>query len=424
MSFLRMQETAHDQLIEHLLDVRTFSETITNSLEREDFVIQSMPDVSPAKWHLAHTTWFFETFVLEPSVPDYQLFHPQFRFLFNSYYNAVGDRHPRAHRGMLSRPTIDEVRKYRAYVDHALAKLNVEQLSDEVRSVIEIGIHHEQQHQELMLTDIKHVLNINPLRPAYRSDLTTPEPSEPQALSWSHFDSGIHQVGHAGDNFHFDNEAPRHEVLLRDFQLANRLTSNQEYLEFIEDRGYQRPELWLSEGWDAVQQLGWTCPLYWERVNDEWQTFTLAGMRDLHLQEPVTHVSFFEADAFARWKGCRLPTEFEWEHVAQIYQPGPQSNFVEEDLLHPRSAPTPDDQKSPAQLYGDAWEWTASPYIAYPGYHPPDGAIGEYNGKFMSSQWVLRGGSCVTSKSHIRPTYRNFFHPEKRWQFTGIRLAE
>ncbi|WP_417849915.1 ergothioneine biosynthesis protein EgtB [Thalassoglobus sp.] len=424
MSFLRMQETAHNRLIEHLLDVRTFSETITNPLEQEDFVIQSMPDVSPAKWHLAHTTWFFETFVLETAVPDYQPFHPQFRFLFNSYYNAVGDRHPRAHRGMLSRPTIDEVRKYRTYVNHALGKLNVEELSGEIRSIIEIGIHHEQQHQELMLTDIKHVLSINPLRPAYRSDLTLAENSDRQALSWSDFEGGIHQVGHAGDKFHFDNEAPRHEVLLRDFQLANRLTSNQEYLEFIEDRGYQRPELWLSEGWDAVQQLGWTCPLYWERVNDEWQTFTLAGMRDLNPQEPVTHVSFFEADAFARWKGCRLPTEFEWEHVAQTHQPALQSNFVEEDLLHPRSAPKSGDQTSPVQLYGDAWEWTASPYIAYPGYHPPDGAIGEYNGKFMSSQWVLRGGSCVTSKSHIRPTYRNFFHPEKRWQFTGIRLAE
>ncbi len=418
------QNTAHDELLQRLLDVRNFSEKLTAPLEPEDCVIQSMPDVSPTKWHLAHTTWFFETFILEPATDGYRAFHPQFCYLFNSYYNAVGERHPRAHRGMLSRPTIDSVMEYRSHVNRALSQLDIESLDPELRSIIEIGIHHEQQHQELMLTDIKHILSINPLRPAYRSDLTIAEESPRQDLTWSKFDGGIFEVGHSGTEFHFDNEAPRHEVLLRDFQFANRLTTNQEFLEFLEDGGYSRPELWLSEGWDAVQRFGWNAPLYWQRAENSWQTFTLSGMNQLEDQAPVTHVSFFEADAFARWKGCRLPTEFEWEHVAQSQQPGSECHFVEQDILHPRGVPPNLESDSPTQLYGDAWEWTSSPYVAYPGYQPAEGAIGEYNGKFMSSQWVLRGGSCATSKSHIRPTYRNFFHPEKRWQFSGIRLAK
>ncbi|MEW4487149.1 ergothioneine biosynthesis protein EgtB [Thalassoglobus sp. JC818] len=419
-------------LLDRLMAVRQFSAKIVDPLETEDFVIQTMPDVSPTKWHLAHTTWFFEQFILKPSMPGYRVFHPQFSFLFNSYYNAVGERHPRMQRGVLSRPTVREVLEYRTYVDQALEDFLQQPPSNEVGDLIEIGINHEQQHQELMLTDIKHVLSCNPLRPAYRVNLNEFKASETAPLIWISFAGGITEIGVEGDGFHFDNESPRHEVLNRDFELASRLTTNGEYLQFVESDGYQNPSLWLSEGWDQVQACHWKAPLYWERIDGEWQEFTLGGMRPLDPHAPVTHVSYFEADAFARWSNCRLATEAEWETVGQIESVAQSNsfvgNFAEDDFLHP-IAWHPEAQKSGQtasgihQFYGDVWEWTASPYVAYPGYQPAPGAIGEYNGKFMSSQWVLKGGSCATSRTHIRPSYRNFFHPDKRWQFTGIRLA-
>lgn len=417
---------AQPQLFRHLAKVRDFSGKIAEPLEAEDFVIQSMPDVSPTKWHLAHTTWFFETFVLEPFCPSYKVYDPNFSYLFNSYYNAIGERHPRAHRGMLSRPAIQAIFEYRSYVDEALAELGLREVPESVLNLIETGIHHEQQHQELMLTDIKHVLSVNPLHPAYRVDLSVVEPSRPTQLSWWEHEGGIVEIGHAEEGFCFDNETPRHAVLIHNFELANRPVTNQEYLEFVEAGGYACPEFWLSEGWDQVQREGWTGPLYWSRIDGEMQEFTLGGLRPLDLHAPVAHVSFFEADAFARWSDCRLPTEFEWETVAR-QSPRIQGNFAEDDFLHPLALSNTNTDveaaSEPRQLWGDVWEWTASPYVAYPGYRPAAGALGEYNGKFMSSQWVLRGGSCATSRSHLRATYRNFFHPGKRWQFSGIRLA-
>lgn len=417
------------QLLDELDRVRKFSMKLVSPLETEDFVIQTMADVSPAKWHLAHTTWFFETFVLRPADPNYQSFHPEFNFLFNSYYNAVGKRHARPERGFLSRPTTAEVFAYRESVDQALQQLQLDALAEEILAAIELGIHHEQQHQELMLTDLKHVFSVNPLLPSYRDDLragfasSQAENSQPSDINWVELAGGIVSVGHSQTGFHFDNETPRHQVLLQDYSMSHRLVTNAEYLEFIEAKGYQRPELWLSEGWDAVNRWNWEAPSYWKKTDSGWQEFTLGGTRPLRPNSPVTHVSFFEADAFARWRDCRLPTEFEWE-VAAAGSSSSVGNFVEEDFLHPVE-PNPGQPSTPLQqMFGDVWEWTASPYVAYPGYKPAAGAIGEYNGKFMSSQWVLRGGSCATSRSHIRSTYRNFFHPDKRWQFTGIRLAK
>ena len=414
-------KTATRSRLDQYQRVRQFSDIIAAPLETEDFVIQTMPDVSPTKWHLAHTTWFFEQFVLKAAAPDYKVFHPEFCYLFNSYYNAIGERHPRAHRGVLSRPTVSEIFEYRRYVDEQLSKLLTCAVSAEIDTILEIGIHHEQQHQELMLTDIKHVLSCNPLRPAYRVDLNEFKDSKEQDLTWSRFDGGIKSIGHNAEQFHFDNELPRHEILVRDFEFSNRLITNREYLNFIDDGGYSNPALWLSEGWDAVRGENWQAPLYWEQIDGDWHEFTLGGMRPICLDSPVTHISFFEADAFARWHGSRLPLESEWETVAIEIDDSP-GNFADRDYLHP--IPVENDANlTPQQVFGDVWEWTASPYVAYPGYQPPEGAVGEYNGKFMSSQWVLRGGSCVTSESHIRPTYRNFFHPDKRWQFSGIRLA-
>ncbi|TWT55386.1 Iron(II)-dependent oxidoreductase EgtB [Thalassoglobus neptunius] len=420
-------------VVDRLMAVRQFSMKIIDPLETEDFVIQTMPDVSPTKWHLAHTTWFFEQFILMPSMPGYRVFHPQFSFLFNSYYNAVGERHPRMHRGVLSRPTVREVLEYRSYVDQALKSFLQQPPSKDVGELIEIGIHHEQQHQELMLTDIKHVLSCNPLRPAYRVNLNEYKANDAVPLNWISFAGGIAEIGAEPGSFHFDNESPRHEVLNRDFELASRLTTNGEYLEFVQSDGYQNPSLWLSEGWDQVQACQWKAPLYWELIDGEWQEFTLGGMRPLDPNAPVTHVSYFEADAFARWSNCRLATEAEWETVGQseshAHSTTIPGNFAEDDYLHPVAVNSESLNREQTvngihQLYGDAWEWTASPYVAYPGYQPAPGAIGEYNGKFMSSQWVLKGGSCATSRMHIRPSYRNFFHPDKRWQFTGFRLAK
>jgi ergothioneine biosynthesis protein EgtB len=405
--------------------VRKFSEELTRPLETEDFVIQSMPDVSPTKWHLAHTSWFFETFVLNEVNPDYRSPHPQFNFLFNSYYVQVGERHCRPKRGLISRPTVAEVFRYRRHVDQRILEFleiaNEEQLR-EIAPVIEMGLHHEQQHQELMLTDIKHVFSENPLRPAYRGNDTKPSDRLIPDISWIEYPEGVYSIGHDGRGFSFDNETPIHKEYVNTFKLASRLVTNREYFEFIEDGGYKRPEIWLSDGWSTVEANEWNAPLYWEKRNGSWQYFTLSGIRNIAMNEPVCHVSYYEADAYARWAGARVPTESEWEIAAS--NQSIEGNFVEGDNYHPIVMSVGTNNRDPQQMFGDVWEWTRSPYGPYPGYTTLPGALGEYNGKFMCSQIVLRGGSCVTSRSHIRKTYRNFFPPNARWQFMGIRLAK
>jgi len=404
--------------------IRQLSEALCQPLQVEDYGIQSMADVSPPKWHLAHTTWFFETFLLCPYLKNYDVFHPKYSYLFNSYYEAVGSRHPRAQRGLLSRPTVAEVYQYRAYVDEAMRSLfsnfSNTALSPEITELITLGLHHEQQHQELLLTDIKHIFAINPLRPAYRS--TAPKISLAPAilpLQLIEFSGGLHTIGHQQSGFAFDNESPAHSVYLQDFALASRLVTNGEYLEFIEAGGYEKPEYWLSEGWATVQTQGWNAPLYWEKIDGQWWEMTLMGMQPLNLAQPVCHVSLFEADAFANWCDRRLPTEAEWE-IAAAGMPI-AGNLLERDRLHPQPA---SGAQPIEQLYGDVWEWTQSAYQPYPGFRPAAGAVGEYNGKFMCNQTVLRGGSCATPPGHIRPTYRNFFPASTRWQFSGIRLAQ
>ena len=406
-------------LTERFRGVRQFTKRICEPLETEDYVIQSMPDVSPTRWHLAHTTWFFETFVLKPNVHSYQSANEAFEYLFNSYYNTVGKQFPRNQRGLLSRPTVSDVWDYRRAIDEATLRLLEQGVSDELAGVVELGIQHEQQHQELMLTDIKHVLSCNPLYPAYQESAV--EPSESTNISWYPFAGGVRVFGYRGKDFCFDNEGPRHEALLQDYKLQDRLVTNREYLEFIIEGGYTRPEFWLSMGWATVQEQGWEAPLYWTRHAGSWSQFTLAGLQPLEPDAPVCHVSLFEADAYARWAGNRLPTEYEWENAAS--QLPIEGNFAESGRFHPTStSAAPEPQLR--QFYGDVWEWTSSQYSAYPGYKPTSGALGEYNGKFMCNQFVLRGGSCVSSQTHLRPTYRNFFPPDARWQFTGIRLAQ
>ena len=401
--------------------VRSASEALCAPLCIEDYGVQSADFASPPKWHLAHVSWFFETFLLEPFLPGYVVFDPAFRTLFNSYYEQVGEFHPRAERGHLSRPTVEAVYRYRAHVDAAMSEL-IAGASDAHWSTIEmrlaIGLNHEQQHQELLLTDIKQHFSVNPLRPAYRSDLAVPRQAEVLPLAWQTFDGGLIDVGFDGEGFCYDNERPRHRVYLKPFALANRPVSNAEYLAFVDAGGYRNAALWLSDGWATVRRLGWATPRYWERIGDDWYEFTLGGLRKLDLSAPVSHVSYFEADAYATWAGARLPTEAEWEHAAA---PAPiAGNFVDSDLLHPQAAAG----EGLVQLFGDVWEHTASAYLAYPGYRVPEGALGEYNGKFMSGQMVLRGGSCATPAGHVRATYRNFFYPQERWQFQGIRLAQ
>jgi ergothioneine biosynthesis protein EgtB len=405
-------------LMERYDAVRSATEALCSPLVTEDFVVSSMPDVSPTKWHLAHTSWFFETFVLIPHLPSYRPIDARYAFLFNSYYVQAGERHCRAQRGLVTRPTVTQVFEYRACVDEAMRRLMRDVAADPghpVWSLIEIGLHHEQQHQELMLTDIKHVFFTNPMRPAYRA---TTAPATPEAAQgWQSIAEGLYEIGHAGDAFHFDNEGPRHRTYVAAARMADRLVTNAEYVAFIEDGGYRRAELWLSAGWAMVQSTTWQGPMYWERTRDGWHEFTLAGSHPIDLHAPVTHVSHYEADAFARWAGLRLPTEAEWE-VAAASQPL-RGRFVEAAILHPSA----DAAAGPQQYFGDAWQWTQSAYLAYPGYRPAAGAIGEYNGKFMSDQWILRGASCATPASHARHTYRNFFPSDTRWQFTGIRLA-
>jgi ergothioneine biosynthesis protein EgtB len=395
--------------------VRQQTDALTAPLSPEDLMVQSCPEASPAKWHLAHTSWFFETFILSHHLPGYRPFHPQFRDLFNSYYNAVGQQPEKALRNTFSRPSIDEIRKYRAHVDeHMLKLLQSGSVAAEAQKLVVLGLNHEQQHQELIVTDIKHGFWSNPLHPAYQAAVAAPSTEAAPHQKPQLYPEGLYEIGAEGESFYFDNEGSRHKVFLRPFRFAMRLATCGEYLSFMEDAGYSRPELWLSDGWNAVQTNRWKAPLYWEKGGDQksgapWIHFTCSGMRKVEEAEPVCHVSYYEADAFARWAGARLPTEFEWE-VAASRTSAVQGNLLENGV--------------PLQLFGDVWEWTASAYLAYPGYKPAAGALGEYNGKFMSGQMVLRGGSCITPRSHIRATYRNFFPPETRWQFSGIRLAD
>jgi ergothioneine biosynthesis protein EgtB len=401
--------------------VRAMTLDLAAPLSAEDAAIQSMPDASPAKWHIAHTTWFFETFILEARDPKRRPFDPAYRVLFNSYYQAVGARHPRPERGMLSRPALADVLRYRDAIDAELRELlSRGALGPEALALVELGLHHEQQHQELLLTDVKHLLSRNPLRPVYRKSWPLTR-VHPNPAEWIGVEGGKREIGHGDDTFHFDNESPRHAVWLEDFQIASRPVTHGDYLRFVQDGGYRRPELWLSLGWDTVTQRGWQAPLYWEEIDGQWHTFTLHGMAPIEENTPVCHVSFFEADAYARWAGARLPTEAEWEVVAQ--DAAIEGNFLESGALHPLAAREPAERGVPAQLFGDAWEWTRSDYAPYPGFRIAEGAVGEYNGKFMSNQYVLRGGSCVTPASHIRASYRNFFPAEARWQFSGVRLA-
>ena len=407
--------------LQDYLRVRDTSLHICAPLEIEDHSLQPMPDASPAKWHLAHTTWFFETFVLSQHMPEYRPFHPALRNLFNSYYNSVGDRPLRAMRHILSRPSLDEVHAYRIYVDEAMVHLLTTELSPEALDLIALGMNHEQQHQELIVTDVKNGLWANPLRPAYRVKLESGaehDAEAAQSLDWQRFSDGVYEIGFKGEGFAFDNEGPRHSVYLQNFRLASRLVTNGEYLDFMRDDGYGDPLLWLSDGWDCVRNNQWNAPLYWEQRDGEWWNYTIEGMQPLRLNEPVCHVSFYEADAFARWCGARLPSEFEWEVAAKSCSI--TGNFLESDASQPLPAPP---SAGLAQMFGDVWEWTSSPYSPYPGFKPAAGAIGEYNGKFMCNQMVLRGGSCATPQSHIRATYRNFFPPHARWQFMGLRLA-
>jgi len=402
--------------------VRNQTTAITEPLADEDLVVQSMPDASPIKWHLAHTSWFFERFVLQGFDTGYRPFDERYEFLFNSYYNSVGPQHCRPARGLLSRPTVREVGEYRRAVDAAVVSL-LERRGDDpaLRRVMRIGFEHERQHQELMLTDLKHLFSSNPLLPAaYPARAGEGAPADLPPTTWRSFDAGITHAGaDAGDGSCFDNETPRHRVFLEPFEIADRPVTNAEYLAFIEDGGYRRHACWLSLGWSTVQSLGWTHPLYWYRDGDAWKQYTLAGPADLRPDEPVCHLSYFEADAYARWAGARLPTEFEWEHAASN-QPL-DGVIAEEQRYHP--APIDQADTGPVRFFGDVWEWTASAYAPYPGYEPTRGALGEYNAKFMCNQYVLRGGSCASPRSQARLHYRNFFPPDARWQFAGLRLA-
>jgi ergothioneine biosynthesis protein EgtB len=403
-------------------DVRRTTERLCEPLTIEDHVVQAMPDVSPTKWHLAHVSWFFETFLVEPHLEAYVPRNVAYRVLFNSYYNGVGPQFSRVDRGHLSRPTVAEVRAYRAWVDDGmtavLERADASRLAS-LTPVLELGLNHEQQHQELILTDIKYNLAVNPLHPAYHA-VTPPVGTNTRRLGWRRYAGGLQRIGHDGDGFAFDNESPRHSVYLRPFRLADRLVTNGEYLEFLDMGGYRTPTLWLSEGWRVVQERGWRAPLYWEDHGGDWQAQTLSGLGPLDPHSPVVHVSYYEADAYARWRGLRLPSEHEWERAAAGVPV--VGNFQERGVFHPLPAAATGDGL--AQLFGDAWEWTQSAYSPYPGYRAAPGAIGEYNGKFMVNQLVLRGGSCVSPQSHLRATYRNFFPPDARWQFSGIRLAD
>ncbi len=418
--------TAAGTTAERYTAVRELTEQLAAPLSPEDQCIQTMDDVSPTKWHRAHTTWFFETFLLKPHLDGYREVDPLYGYLFNSYYEAVGQRHPRPRRGMISRPSAPQVADYRARVDEGMARLLGGELPESVGDLVELGLNHEQQHQELLLMDIKHVLSCNPAQPAYRPDpaVAPPQSAAPSA-GWMRFEGGRCALGHDGTSFAFDNETPRHEVLLGPYEMSRRLVTCGEWLAFMADGGYRTPTLWLSDGWAAIQSLGRPAPLYWRPTEhggaddaEAWSLFTLGGRRPVRPDEPVCHISHYEADAFARWAGARLPTEAEWE-AAAADPPADGANLLEVGALHPQPAAG----DGLTQVFGDVWEWTSSAYSAYPGFAPAAGAVGEYNGKFMINQMVLRGGCCATPAGHVRPTYRNFFAPGTRWHFSGLRLA-
>jgi ergothioneine biosynthesis protein EgtB len=401
-------------------EVRATTERLAAPLSAEDQTVQSMPDVSPTKWHRAHVSWFFETFILGQFQPDYRPFHDDYAYIFNSYYEALGDRHPRSERGLISRPGIDDIARYREAVDVAMDSFFRGELEPAVPDLVTLGLHHEQQHQELLLMDIKHVLSRNPLRPAY---LPPPEPEAghepPPKTGWMEHEGGVTEIGHDGRGFGFDNEFPRHRVHLSPFSVADRPVSCGEWISFMEDDGYARPEFWLSDGWAVVMNQGWRAPLYWfpdPEGSGQWHQFTLSGPRPVDPDEPVCHISYYEADAYAHWTGMRLPTEAEWESVATRRAEG--DHFLGQGPPHPRPALTTN------AMFGDVWEWTSSAYTPYPGFRAAPGAVGEYNGKFMVSQYVLRGGCCATPPGHVRDTYRNFFPPGARWAFSGLRLAQ
>ncbi len=431
--FFDPSQTMSGEIASRFLATRRFTEQICRPLAIEDFVVQAMPDASPTRWHLAHSTWFFETFVLARWQTDYQPFSADFHYLFNSYYNSLGEQFPRNQRGLLTRPTVAEVFAYRQAVDQRMNQLLAAHDDAELSQVVELGIQHEQQHQELILTDLKYLLSCNPLTPVYRqsprkggqahfahrASQKEPVPQRAQKARWKSFPGGIVSIGYGGREFSFDNERPRHQVFLQPFELSDRLVTCGEYLEFMNDGGYRRPEFWLSLGWSTKREQAWVAPLYWTERDGQWHAFTLSGTRPVRPQEPVVHVSYFEADAYARWRGARLPSEAEWEHAAAELPI--DGSFAESEHFHPAEADA--SGEGLVQMFGEVWQWTQSPYTPYPGYAPPAGALGEYNGKFMCNQYVLRGGSCATPASHIRATYRNFFPPEARWQFSGIRLA-
>ncbi len=398
---------------------RRLTDALASPLSAEDQTVQSMPDVSPTKWHRAHTSWFFETFLLVPLLSDYRVFHPDFGFLFNSYYEGAGARYPRGDRGLISRPGVVEVADYRRHVDYAMGQLLAQGIGRDASALVDLGIHHEQQHQELLLMDIKHVLSRSPLLPAY-APRPTAIAGDGSPTTWTAHEGGTTQIGHAGIGFGFDNEFPRHRTYLEPFALADRPVSCGEWQQFIEDGGYHRPELWLSDGWTAATTGGWDGPLYWSEHDQRRYEYTLAGDAPVDPTQPVCHISYYEADAYARWAGSRLPTEAEWEVVAvtRATQGGPDANMLDPDVLHP--SPSPGSATSP---YGDVWQWTSSAYSPYPGFVPEPGTVGEYNGKFMVNQYVLRGGSCLTPDDHVRATYRNFFPPAARWAMSGLRLA-
>lgn len=406
--------------------IRDETERLAAPLSPEDQQIQSMADVSPTKWHRAHTTWFFETFLLRPHLDGYVEFDAEHRFLYNSYYEAVGDRHPRAQRGLISRPSAEQITAYRHHVDRGmqalLLEISTDDVHDEVRELMLLGLHHEQQHQELLLGDIKHVLSVNPTNPCYH-ERVEPASTEPERasdpVSWIDIAGGLVEIGHDRPDFHFDNEAPAHRQFLEPYRFADRLVTNGDWLQFMADGGYHEARHWLSEGWATATREGWEAPLYWEATNRGWHVHTLHGLVPVDPTEPVCHVSHFEADAFAQWAGARLPTETEWEHAARDLEI--VGNFADSGLFHPRPAPPASGDLR--QMFGDVWEWTSSSYSNYPGYRAADGAVGEYNGKFMSNQYVLRGGSCATPAGHVRHTYRNFFPSASRWMFGGLRLA-
>ena len=417
---ISMNDRPTDDLAAQYLAVRRMTEELCADISPEDAMLQSMPEASPVKWHLAHTSWFFETFLLAPNVTGYKSPNPAFRDLFNSYYNAVGTQPQRDRRGLFSRPSLEQVREYRAHIDREMSKL-VETKDARLREQIVLGLNHEQQHQELIVTDFKHALWSSPLRPAWKRALKqsaiSGQPSAEPRLDWITFKQKETQIGYAGNGFCFDNELPRHRVALEPFAIASRLVTNGEYLQFIEDGGYTRSELWLSDGWTTVQAERWDAPLYWKRRGDAWQHYTVHGLRNVAEDSaaPVTHISYYEADAYARWSGSRLPTEAEWELAAHV-QASVEGTFLDAGTLEPQATPGP-------QFFGECWQWTASAYLPYPGYQATAGALGEYNGKFMVNQMVLRGASCATPKSHARASYRNFFPPASRWQYSGIRLA-